>query len=143
MTPTLIMSKKVKVFAWLMVAWNALGVAAFFGQLMMTPEAIATLPETQQAAYENIPMWSFVAFAIAVFGGLIGCVLLALARKLAFPVLVMSLVGVILQQYYNFFVIDSIALMGAQVVIMPIIVTVIAFALVLVSQRGSKTGWLK
>ena len=136
------MSTGLKVFAWLMVLWNGIGVAAFFSQIMMTPEMIAQLPEAQQAVYRDIPVWSYSAYALAVFGGLIGSILLALGKKLAFPVLVISLAGVIVQQYYNFVVIDAIGIMGWGIVVMPVIVTTIALLLVLISQRGVRAGWL-
>ena len=136
------MSTGLKVFAWLMVLWNGIGVAAFFSQIMMTPEMIAQLPEAQQAAYRDIPVWSYSAYALAVFGGLTGSIVLALGKKLAFPVLVLSLAGVIVQQYYNFVVIDAISIMGWGIVVMPVIVTSIALLLVLISQRGVRAGWL-
>ena len=136
------MSTGLKVFAWLMVLWNGIGVAAFFSQLMMTPEMIAQLPEAQQAVYRDIPVWSYAAYALAVFGGLIGSIFLALGKKLALPVLVISLAGVLVQQYYNFVVIDAIGIMGWGIVVMPVIVTVIALLLVIISQRGTRSGWL-
>ena len=142
MSSTKRMSTGLKVFAWLMVLWNGIGVAAFFSQIMMTPEMIAQLPEAQQAVYRDIPVWSYSAYALAVFGGLIGSILLALGKKLAFPVLVISLAGVIVQQYYNFVVIDAISIMGWGIVVMPVIVTSIALLLVLISQRGVRAGWL-
>ncbi|MCP4865727.1 MAG: hypothetical protein GY897_17455 [Alteromonas sp.] len=142
MSSTKRMSTGLKVFAWLMVLWNGIGVAAFFSQIMMTPEMIAQLPEAQQAVYRDIPVWSYSAYALAVFGGLIGSILLALGKKLAFPVLVLSLAGVIVQQYYNFVVIDAIGIMGWGIVVMPVIVTAIALLLVLISQRGVRSGWL-
>lgn len=142
MTQTTKIPAGLKVFAWLMVLWNGIGVAAFFSQIMMTPEMIAQLPEAQQAVYRDIPVWSYTAYALAVFGGLLGSILLALAKKLAFPVLVVSFAGVMVQQYYNFVVIDAISIMGWGIVVMPAIVTVISLLLVLISQRGVKSGWL-
>lgn len=142
MNSTKRMSTGLKVFAWLMVLWNGIGVAAFFSQIMMTPQMIAQLPEAQQAVYRDIPVWSYSAYAMAVFGGLTGSILLALGKKLAFPVLVLSLAGVIVQQYYNFVVIDAIGIMGWGIVVMPVIVTAIALLLVLISQRGVRSGWL-
>ena len=56
--------------------------------------------------------------------------------------LVLSLAGVIVQQYYNFVVIDAISIMGWGIVVMPVIVTSIALLLVLISQRGVRAGWL-
>ena len=70
------MTKGTKIFAWIMVVWNAMGVLAFVSQLLMTPEMIAQLPEAQQEAYKNIPTWSMVAYALAVFGGLLGSLML-------------------------------------------------------------------
>ncbi|MFS1702685.1 hypothetical protein [Alteromonas sp. AMM-1] len=137
------MTTGTKIFAWIMVVWNALGVMAFVSQLLLTPEMIALLPEAQQEAYNNIPLWSYVAYALAVFGGLLGTLMLALGKKLAFPLLVISLVGVLVQQFYNFVIIDSIALLGPSVVILPSLVVVIAIILVMVSKRGTKAGWLK
>lgn len=137
------MTTGTKIFAWIMVVWNALGVMAFVSQLLLTPEMIALLPEAQQEAYNNIPLWSYVAYALAVFGGLLGTLMLALGKKLAFPLLVLSLVGVLVQQFYNFVIIDSIALLGPSVVILPSLVVVIAIILVMVSKRGAKAGWLK
>lgn len=132
----------IKALAWIMVLWNALGVMAFVSQLLMTPETIAQLPEEQQHIYNNIPAWSYAAYALAVFGGLLGSLLLAFGKKFAFPVLVVSLAGVVVQQFHNFVVIDSISLMGWGIVILPSIVTTISILLVLVSQRGVKSGWL-
>jgi uncharacterized membrane protein len=137
------MTKGTKIFAWVMVVWNAMGVLAFVSQLLMTPEMIAQLPEAQQEAYKNIPTWSMVAYALAVFGGLLGSLMLALGKKLAFPLLVVSLAGVLVQQFYNFVIIDSIALLGPSVVILPTVVVIISILLVVVSQRGVKAGWLQ
>ena len=137
------MTKGTKIFAWVMVVWNAMGVLAFVSQLLMTPEMIAQLPEAQQEAYKNIPTWSMVAYALAVFGGLLGSLMLALGKKLAFPLLVVSLAGVLVQQFYTFVIIDSIALLGPSVVILPAVVVIISILLVVVSQRGVKAGWLQ
>ena len=137
------MTKGTKIFAWIMVVWNVMGVLAFVSQLLMTPEMIAQLPEAQQEAYKNIPTWSMVAYALAVFGGLLGSLMLALGKKLAFPLLVVSLAGVLVQHFYNFVIIDSIALLGPSVVILPAVVVIISILLVVVSQRGVKAGWLQ
>lgn len=137
------MTKGTKIFAWIMVVWNVMGVLAFVSQLLMTPEMIAQLPEAQQGAYKNTPTWSMVAYALAVFGGLLGSLMLALGKKLAFPLLVISLAGVLVQQFYNFVIIDSIALLGPSVVILPAVVVIISILLVVVSQRGVKAGWLQ
>lgn len=129
--------------AWAALVWNLLGVIAFVMQVLMTPEMINKLPVEQQAAYSATPLWSTVAFAIAVFGGTLGAILLLLKRSLARSVFVLSLAAIAVQQFYNFIVINSIELLGASAVLMPIFVIVIAILLLLVSHKGVKQGWLQ
>jgi len=129
--------------AWAALIWNLLGVIAFIMQMLMTPEMINKLPVEQQAAYSNIPLWSTVAFAIAVFGGTFGAILLLVKRSLARSVFALSLAAIAVQQFYNFIIINSIELLGASAVLMPIFVIVIAILLLLVSHKGVQHGWLK
>lgn len=83
--------------------WNILGVFAFSMQLLLTPEMVSKLPQEQQLAYNSQPLWATLAFAIAVFGGALGCVLLLFKKSLATLTLIISLAAVLAQQYYNFF----------------------------------------
>tara|TARA_B110000211_G_scaffold155154_1_gene175992 strand:- start:1043 stop:1462 length:420 start_codon:yes stop_codon:yes gene_type:complete len=131
-----------KPLAWAALIWNSLGVIAFVMQMMMTPELISKLPIDQQAAYSDIPLWSTIAFAIAVFGGLLGCIFLLKKKTLAIPTFAVSLVAILLQQYYNFVVINSIDLLGASAVFMPILVIIIAIGLLYISIKGKQQSWL-
>ncbi|MEL0646359.1 hypothetical protein V6248_02895 [Pseudoalteromonas agarivorans] len=131
-----------KSLAWAALIWNLLGVIAFAMQVMMTPEMISKLPTDQQAAYSNIPLWSTIAFAIAVFGGLLGCILLLMKKALAIPIFAVSLSAILLQQYYNFVVINSIELLGLSAVFMPIFVITIAILLLYISIKGKQQSWL-
>ena len=71
--------------------WNLMGVASYLQQAYMTDEALAALPAEQQALYENVPAWVTGAFALAVFGGLLGCILLLMKKKLAALLFIISL----------------------------------------------------
>ena len=61
--------------------WNGMGVMAYLGQAYMSDDALAALPEAEQALYANVPAWATAAFAIAVWGGLLGCLALLLRKK--------------------------------------------------------------
>ena len=63
----------------------------------------------------------------------------ALAREL----FLISFIAVLVQQYYNFVVINSIELLGASAVFMPIFVIIIAIALLCLSIKGKQQGWLQ
>ncbi|CAM2987106.1 hypothetical protein [Pseudoalteromonas distincta] len=132
-----------KLLAWAALIWNLLGVIAFAMHMMMTPEMIGKLPLDQQAAYSNVPIWSTVAFAIAVFGSTLGCIFLLAKNALATPTFALSLGAILIQQYYNFVVINSIELLGASAVFMPIFVILIAIALLYLGIKGKQQGWLR
>lgn len=131
-----------KTVAWAALVWNLLGVIAFVMQALMTPEMINQLPQDQQAAYANTPLWASVAFAAAVFSGTLGCILLLIQKALARELFMISFVAVILQQYYNFIVIDSLSMFGPSALFMPFLVILVAISLLVISHQGKAQRWL-
>ena len=75
------------------LVWNALGAINFLAQ--MNPDMLAAYLESERAIIEGRPAWATVAFAIAVFGGALGCVLLLLRKSVAYYFFIASLLGVI------------------------------------------------
>lgn len=80
------------VVAGLGLIWNLMGCFNFIVQT--NPETVAQMPELYQLIINTRPAWATGAFAIAVFGGAVGCILLLLRRSVAVPVLVLSLMGI-------------------------------------------------
>lgn len=76
-----------------MLIWNVMGCINFFFQ--MNPEMISSYRENEQAIIQGRPVWATVAFAIAVFGGAFGCLLLMLKKSVAFYMFIASLLGVV------------------------------------------------
>lgn len=124
------------------LVWNLLGVIALIMQLLITPEMIDQLPLDQQAAYRDIPLWSTLAFAVAVFSACLASILLLAKKALARELFLISFVAVLVQQYYNFIVIDSLALFGFSALAMPFCVIVIGLLLLLVSHHAKQQHWL-
>lgn len=75
--------------------WNVMGVINFFVQ--MNADALAAMPESHRAIVEGRPAWATGGFAIAVFGGAFGCLLLLLRKSAAYYLFIASLLGVIVQ----------------------------------------------
>ena len=75
--------------------WNVLSVVNFLMQ--MNAGMLAAMPESQRAIIDSRPAWATGAFAIAGFGGALGCVLLLLRKSIASYVLSASLLGVMVQ----------------------------------------------
>jgi len=81
---------------------NIFGARAYYAQITLTPQELAAMPDELRAIFENEPTWALAAYAIGVFGGAIGCVLLLLRRKWAMPVLIASVAGVIARFFYAY-----------------------------------------
>jgi hypothetical protein len=122
--------------------WNLMGVYAYLTQAYMTDEALAALPEAQRALYDNLPAWVTAAFAIAVFGGALGCILLLLRKKLATSILAVSLIAILVQMTYNLFMSKASEVYGPGGMIMPVMVIVIGLFLVWYSKSVDTKGWL-
>lgn len=130
------------VVAWVAFVWNLLGLAAFVKHMLMTPEMIASLPEAEQGLYESLPMWVIIAFGMAVIGGSLGSLLLAFKKSMSLYVLILSVIGVCVQMYHSFFIIDSVAVYGPGSAVMPGMVLVIAFALVWLANDAKSKRWI-
>ena len=131
-----------KVVAVLALLWNLLGCFAYFSDLRLSPEDLAKLPEAQQALYSARPGWAVAATAAAVFGGALGSIGLLLRKKWAFPVFVLSLIGILVQDFGLFVLADGASLAGTVAVVMQAIVLTIGIGLVLLSRNGIARGWL-
>lgn len=122
--------------------WNLMGLAAFIGDMMITPEALAALSEAERAMYENQPSWAKIAFALAVVGGALGSLGLVLKKRWATPVLIVSLFGILLQMFHAFFLADALAVKGNSALIMSTLVVIIGIVLVWLGRKSDTQGWL-
>ena len=84
-----------------------------------------------------------IVFAVAVFGGLFGCILLLLRKALATLIFIISLVAVLIQMLYSLLMTNASEVMGPVAIIMPIVVIAIAAFLVWYSKRATSKGWLR
>ena len=82
------------------LVWYVMGCTNFFMQ--MNPETLAGYPKAARSLVESRPAWATAAFAIADFGGVIGCLLLMLRKSAAFYVFIASLLGVSVTSIHTF-----------------------------------------
>ncbi len=122
--------------------WNLLGVMAYLMQVTMSPEALQALPENERTLIESVPVWATSAFAIAVWGSTLGCILLLMRKKLATPVLIVSFVGIMVQMFYNVVISKSIEVYGPGGLSMPILVFTIGIFLIWFSRKSTANGWI-
>lgn len=139
---------KVKPPAWFWVVgvlallWNLLGVSAYLGEAFMSVEAFGKLPVEQRELFQSRPAWATAAYAIAVWGGALGCIALLMRKKWAVPVLLVSLIGILLQNVYQFFMSEAFEVYGATAMFLPVLVIVVGILLVLFARLSLKKGWI-
>ena len=75
--------------------WSSIGVISFVLTQMNVEAVMSRFPSQQREYFESFPFWAVAFWAIGVFGGAIGCLLLLLQKRLAFPVLLASVIGAI------------------------------------------------
>jgi len=76
--------------------------------MQMNPDMVANYPEAAQSLIASRPLWATIGFAIAVFGGVFGDVLLLLKRSVAFYFFVVSFVCVIVANIHTFKITDAV-----------------------------------
>lgn len=131
------------VISGLALLWNLIGVVTYLVAVTMGPEALADMPEEQAALYADTPWWATSAYAIAVWGGLLGSVALLLRKAWAVPLFVASLVGVIVQMTYTLLLVPTIEMQGLGAAIFPLFLIAIAALLVWYSMRSRQKGWIR
>ncbi len=110
------------------IAWNIFGVVQFAGSVTATEQSLVAsgLTAEQAVVMTGYPLWMTLAFAIGVFGGLAGSVLLLLRQAMATPVLAISL-GAYVALWVGDAVHGVFAAMGApQIVILTLVVAIAA-----------------
>ena len=127
----------------LLLAWNGMGVMAYIQQATIGQEALQAMPAAERALLLARPAWATAAFALAVFGGVVGCLLLLVRSRRALPMLVVSLIGVVAQMVYQFAIADSLAVYGPGGLIMPAMIVAGALFLVWFAATGRSRGWLR
>ena len=123
--------------------WNAIGVMAYLGEAYMSDDTKALLPAEQIDFMNNQPAWVTAVYAIAVFGGLLACILLLARKKIATSLFLLSLLGVLARTMYYLILSNAPEAYGAAFAYtMFIIVIIIAIFLYFYSKKSAAKGWL-
>lgn len=146
-TQTSLNTEKPPIWYWVAsiigLLWFLMDLSAFFMRVLMTEEGIQAMPENQQHLHRDMPSWVNFVFAFEVFGGTLGCICLLLRKSWALPSLTVSLVGVLSQTFYIYFLSDAIDSMGAPAIIMPLLAIAICATMILLAKAAKSKQWLR
>ncbi len=124
------------------LSWNGMGIINYFMQV--NADSIASFPETHRAIIESRPAWATGGFAIAVFGGTLGCLLLLLRKSAAVYVFIASFLGVIVTMAHALDMVASkVDFSLFEIFMMLLMPPVLAAFLIWYSKWAKSEGWVR
>lgn len=126
----------------LALIWNAFGAYFYLELKFMTDEMKSKIPLEQLSIIENTPTWATVAFAIAVWFGLMGCIFLLMRKKIAKVLFMISLVGIFTQMIYNIFISKSTEISENNSLVIPLTTISIGIFLIWHAKKSTEDGIL-
>ena len=99
--------------------------------------------DAQIAYFNAMPAWMTAVWAIGVWGGLLGAILLLVRRKLAYPVFAVSFVTILISMVYSYALSDGAEVMGTSYSIMSAVVALIGLGELLYARAMAKRGVLR
>ena len=124
------------------LVWNLIGFVIYFTTMRMTPEDMAVFTQAQQDFLNSTPMWATSAYAIAVNAGVLGSLLLLLRKAWAVPLFMLSFAGIVVQDLHAFLLANGLEVWGTDGLAVPILVILVAPALILYSRSAKGKGWI-
>ena len=115
--------------------WNVMGSINYFMQ--MSPDTLAGYSEAARSLVEGRPAWATGGFAVAVFGGVLGCLLLLIKKSAAHYVFIASFFGVVVTNIHTFGVTDS-----TEIWVGSLMSLAVAVFLIWYSKRIERNGWI-
>lgn len=118
MTDTTSMTTRTPWHLWVVgviaVLWNAYGGYDYTMSMTQgaTHMAASGMTPDQIAYYDTMPVWMTAVWAIGVWGGVLGSILLLLRNKLAFPVFALSFAAFLTSLLYVYGLSDAGEVMG-------------------------------
>jgi hypothetical protein len=137
---------KAPIWFWIIGAitllWNTMGLAAYFQQFMMSADAFSALRPEQQNLLLNQPVWLTSAFAVAVFAGFVGSILLLVRKRLAVRMFLLSMIAVFIQFGGLFLFLGYADMLIGGEWIMPILIPIFAVGFYLYARKAEKDALL-
>ncbi|MEO6226056.1 MAG: hypothetical protein ABIO80_09450 [Sphingomicrobium sp.] len=134
------------VAAWFIVAavvallFMGLGCVSFLMHVFANRDS---LPLDQRAAFEAEPVWVTAAYAIAVFGGLVGAVFLILKRKSAEWLMLASLIAVLAWLAGLVLVAPLREALSANDLLVAMVIAALTWTIYWFARHSRQRGWLR
>lgn len=132
-----------RLIAIVLTLWGLLGCFALYAHVAWGPSMDPNATGWDHAYYAALPVWFTAVYCVSIFGGLLGSVALLMRSKLAHPLYIASLAGVIVQFGYVFLMTDLIAHKGALATVpFPLFIAAVAVFQIWFSVYAKRRGWI-
>lgn len=121
------------------LAWEIFGCATYLITVQVDP---AALPIDQRAVRIAEPGWMVAAYAVAVWVGLVGAILLVMRRRLAEKFLLLSLVAVLVQFSALLLVPELRNLTTSDALFLPFVIIVVCYSIWHFALSARRSEWL-
>jgi len=122
--------------------WNLMGAVDYVMTQTKNEAYMSQFSPEQLEFYYGFPAWLVAFWALAVWGGVIGAVLLLMRKKLAFPVLVVSFLSMVVTSIHNYGFAGGADVASGMEQLFSVIIFVVALALVIYARSMAKKGVL-
>lgn len=126
----------------LAILWNMGGCYDFIMTVTQNEAYLSQLTDEQRQAYTSMPSFYYVLFGLAVWGGLIGSLLLLMRKALASTVYMISLASMAITFAYTHFIADLDMKMTSMEIAFTAAIIVVAVFLLIYSKRMGSSGYL-
>lgn len=127
---------------------GAIGVLLFMlvgvaGYLVTVMTPLDQVPADQRPVMEAMPDWQTAVYAIAVWSGLLGAILLLMRRRWSVPVLLVSLIGAV-GTFLPFAIVPAVRELATEGdAVAAIIVIALCWTSFWFARHSGQRGWLK
>ncbi|MDY7091628.1 MAG: hypothetical protein SX243_01515 [Acidobacteriota bacterium] len=112
----------------LALLWNAFGAYDYLMTQTQNEAYMSNFTPEQLEYFYSFPAWVVSFWALAVWGGVLGSVLLLIRKSWATPVFLVSLVSMVITTIHNFLLSNGLEVMGGA---FPLIFTAVIFLVAL------------
>jgi hypothetical protein len=113
----------------LALLWNGIGAFDYLMTQTRNESYMGQFTAAQLEYFYGFPAWVVASWALAVWGGVLGAILLLLRKRHAVPVFLVSFVSMIVTSIHNFVLSDGASVMGAGGVAFSAVIFVVALGL--------------
>ena len=123
--------------------WNLIGALDYTATQLRIESYMGQFTPEQLEYFYGFPSWAVACWAIAVWGSLLGSILMLLRQRLAVPVFGIAIVAMALTTVQNYLLSEGLRIMGSGAAVFSAVIWFIALFLFFYSRAMATRGVLR